>query len=672
MRRNSIFSGLLVMLVFAGLVALPFAFNQVLKDVSTNEEYVSKLLASLLGLIAAAFAVLLLMRYAQQRRGGTRRFVLDDIANASDLKGADGTPVSLSTLIRERLAHEIRGIQHSIESYDQTDAKQQQAQQKQVCDSYRLLDEVFPLDDGAQNRLATLHQNLPTPDQPPAAAAVGGEASLRGDGSHHSLQRAVLRNLSQLKDIGKIADESRDAMAQSQLSAPQQFAPVMALVQSIFSQPVTRITGHLQSNGNGLTSSRVGLSFEFVAADDQGSDTGPRTLWMNTKASPLAPDADEGNALAAAAYGSWSASGHHADATMGQAPGAVPSSAPLLLVGPAARWLALHILESRLRARSPQHPWIQRVLGRPQHAKRPPSIESQISYLFGALYYTSAGDFPACGAFFRRLAAEHFTAIKDTEETWWAPCKYLADMTSHTLQSLWAPKGLHVPGALRQQDPSLADARKKLLQVARDLYNEALRRAKLPAPGEQQGEEEDVKNRIEIGKATALLRYGDYSTYLEAAGLVRTLVDKDPIRYDSTPPDSAHYLYNLANWHVELIAEISAGWLLGVPNQAGLLDDACYKARYYLTAALIRDESHLWEVARQDDDLRNVCTGEELLLLRKEVDRTLEQYPGLAKLKDDDMKWEIDKIMQVMGWQQPGDWSAARGHITTALAKLTP
>jgi hypothetical protein len=255
----------------------------------------------------------------------------------------------------------------------------------------------------------------------------------------------------------------------------------------------------------------------------------------------------------------------------------------------ATRWLALELSRREMIAAVPRI-----YLGSKQ------KYRGQIHNFFGVLNLASA---PTHGTFFYELAIEDLHQAIELAPDWYQPYENLAN----TYSAL---------GRDTQGKEGVAWQRKAVLR-----YTDALERV----------QDENVKHRIQIGKATSQLLTSEKILIEEA----KQEIQKVEMDWDAAFEKDARFLYNLASWYALAKHQGSVGF------------HADKTARRYLAYSLVRDNS-FWYWAGKDKDLESIHDGLEDL--KFELSKKLRQLIELPKLEGKEFTDAMDEVLKKINW----------------------
>ncbi len=271
------------------------------------------------------------------------------------------------------------------------------------------------------------------------------------------------------------------------------------------------------------------------------------------------------------------------------------------LLRSATRWLATELSRREMIGTIP---WM--YFGNKQRNH----YQGQINNFFGVYNSTSASTH---GKFFYQLAVEDLLEAIDLSPDWYQPYENLGDT--------YSAQGREV------QAEGLKLERQAILQ-----YEKALSLC----------QDDFIKRRIRVGKATAALLTGDKIMIQEAKQEISTIESW----WNEASELNFRFLYNLASWYALTLSvfssDIAHRQIYGVAN-------ALPKARRYLVYALTRDRDRtLWYWASKDPDLENIREGFadlEFFLLKK-----LNEIPELATLRGDQFAKPIEQVLKAINW----------------------
>jgi hypothetical protein len=224
----------------------------------------------------------------------------------------------------------------------------------------------------------------------------------------------------------------------------------------------------------------------------------------------------------------------------------------------------------------------------------------QIHNFFGVLNLASA---PTHGTFFYELAIEDLHQAIELAPDWYQPYENLANAYSAL-------------GRDTQGKEGVAWQRKAVLR-----YTDALERV----------QDENVKRRIRIGKATSQLLTSE-KTLIEEA---KQEIQKVEMDWDAAFEKDARFLYNLASWYA-------------IANRQNNIDSNADKtARRYLVYSLVRDNS-LWYWAGKDKDLESIHDGLEDI--KFEISKKLREFIELPQLEGKEFTDVIDEVLKNVNW----------------------
>lgn len=456
-----------IVLILAAIAFVIVQGGEIATTYTTRSQNLVSLILALLQVIGIFLAIILsgfiLSQYLQYIR--PHRFIFDGFSNEGELTNADTKkmPVNLSKLAREELVDQFKIIYRELKKYTQETRGEPEDIGLDNDDLYYFGKNAL----GKNASLPDISLYLPAPTR--TTLGYGRVKKFLDD------LEALLNTFgdSEMLDLAKSIGTV----------APKETAQIINFIEAILPPSIIKAVGYLQWKGE------VGITFEIIDVQNEAS-TMIDTIWQL----PAYPS--EGSL----------------------------KERYIKLLEPAMRWLVLVFWEWK----------VQSHLSRKAHflffkksARSLNRANAVLYYLIGALYYASADEFPSYEPFFSKLAVEHFRLAAKTDQRWYLPVLYLANIYRFKMKDA---KG---------------EMRGTLFDKALRLYDRASQCA------DREGDH-CASQRINFNKALAQADSGiddqENSARQMIEDLIKELEGEPTTELSLKQVDCASYLYNLAVW----------------------------------------------------------------------------------------------------------------------------